>query len=132
MKCCDFSKTRRKRGHIMKRRSGCFAFTVFQPKWFWIVNFLWFRFSSLWKCENLVASKTVFYLTFIISTYFLCFRSFSVDKLEDIHRHLDLSIDFPEFSRIYQYATAAPYSFLYVDVRKDQFRKNFNEEIIGN
>lgn len=62
--------------------------------------------------------------------YFLCFRSFSVDKLEDIHKHLDLSIDFPEFLRIYQYATAAPYSFLYVDVRKDQFRKNFNEEIV--
>ena len=62
--------------------------------------------------------------------YFLCFRSFSVDKLEDIHRHLDLSIDFPEFLRIYQYATAAPYSFLYVDVRHDKFRKNFNEQIV--
>ena len=61
--------------------------------------------------------------------YFLCFRSFSEDKLEDIHRHLDLSIEFPEFLKIYRYATEKPYSFLYVDVRNDKFRKNFNEEI---
>ena len=61
--------------------------------------------------------------------YFLCFRSFSEDKLEDIHRHLDLSIEFPEFLKIYKYATEKPYSFLYVDVRNDKFRKNFNEEI---
>ena len=61
--------------------------------------------------------------------YFLCFRSFSEDKLEDIHRHLDLSIEFPEFLKIYKYATEEPYSFLYVDVRNDKFRKNFNEEI---
>jgi len=64
--------------------------------------------------------------------YFLCFRSFSEDKLEDIHRHLDLSIEFPEFLKLYKYATEKPYSFLYVDVRNDKFRKNFNEVIEFN
>lgn len=64
--------------------------------------------------------------------YFLCFRSFSRDKLEHIHRLLDLSIDLEKFYNIYDYCfdNSKGYDFLYIDVRNQMFRKNFNRAIV--
>ena len=61
--------------------------------------------------------------------YCLLFRSFSHDKLEKIHELLDLGNSLPEFLALYAYATAEPFQFLYIDVRNEKYRKNFNEEI---
>jgi hypothetical protein len=65
--------------------------------------------------------------------YFLCFRSFSRDKLEHIYKLLDLSIGLDKFIEIYDYCFKDPnerFSFLYIDVRSQTFRKNFNKNLV--
>jgi hypothetical protein len=61
--------------------------------------------------------------------YFICFKSFSQDKMELIHKGLDLSIEFPRLWAIYEYCVEKPYSFLYINVRNEEFRCNFNKKI---
>lgn len=58
--------------------------------------------------------------------YMLLFRSFNEEKLKKIYESLDLAIDFEDFVRLYKYATDEPYSFLYIDARKDKYRKRFD------
>lgn len=62
----------------------------------------------------------------------ILFKGHSIDKLTDLHKHADLSIELDEFIDAYRYATEEPYNFLYVDVVKESLRKNFDEEIILN
>jgi hypothetical protein len=62
-------------------------------------------------------------------SYFICFRSMTRDKLEHIHKMLDLSIDLEKFFDLYDYATAEPYSFLYVDMKNQTYRKNFSKHL---
>lgn len=60
--------------------------------------------------------------------YCLCFKSFSDDKLEHIHKHMDLSMDFEKFKELYDYVMKeGGYNFLYIDVRNQKYRKNFNK-----
>jgi len=62
----------------------------------------------------------------------LCFKSFSRDKLEHIHKHQDLTCDLETFYNIYDYVFRDPsekYNFLYIDVRDQLYRKNFNKLI---
>ena len=61
--------------------------------------------------------------------YALIFKSFSEEKLKDLYRDLDLSIEFEKFVQAYHYATMQPYSFLYISTKTDELRKNFNEKI---
>jgi len=63
--------------------------------------------------------------------YCLLFKSFSRDKLEHIHRLLDLSIDIEKFFDIYDFCFKDDnYTFMYIDVRDQTFRKNFNKKLI--
>ena len=65
--------------------------------------------------------------------YFMCFRSFSRDKLEVIYKLLDLSIGLDKFIDVYDYCFKDPnerFSFLYIDVRNQKFRKNFNKNLV--
>jgi len=62
-------------------------------------------------------------------SYFICFRSMTRDKLDHIHKMLDLSIDIEKFYDIYDFATKEPFSFLYCDMKNQSFRKNFNREL---
>jgi hypothetical protein len=59
----------------------------------------------------------------------MLFKAFGDDKLERIHQLFDLSLPWLQFYDLYKVATSAPFSFLYVDVRKEQFRKNFNTSL---
>ena len=59
--------------------------------------------------------------------YMIVFKGQDDDKLEKIHKRLDLGIDFNTFKRYYEYAVSTPYAFLYIDIRNDSYRKNFNE-----
>jgi hypothetical protein len=61
--------------------------------------------------------------------YFICFKSFSNEKLEVIHKHLDLSIDLDKLYSLYSFCTSKPYSFLYINVRTEEYRCNFNKKI---
>lgn len=59
--------------------------------------------------------------------YFLCFKSLNDAQLEKIYGNMNLAVDYERFKQLYDYATADKFNFLYVDIRQDQFRKNFNE-----
>lgn len=62
--------------------------------------------------------------------YAMIFRSFSKDKLEHLHRQLDLTMPLDQFIDIYDYAHRdRGYDFLYIDVKPEKFRRNFNKEI---
>jgi hypothetical protein len=58
---------------------------------------------------------------------FICFKSFSYEKLQYIHKVLDLSIPFEQFWEIYHQCVDEPYSFLYLNVRTEEIRCTFNK-----
>lgn len=64
--------------------------------------------------------------------YLLLFKNLPMQKLAEIYKDIDLSIDFDIFLECYNIATYDKYNFLYVDIRKEKFRKNFNYEFINN
>lgn len=61
--------------------------------------------------------------------YFIGFKSLSQEKMESIHKLLDLSIDFDKFWEIYKHCTIEPYSFMYLSVRDEKFRCRLNKEV---
>lgn len=61
--------------------------------------------------------------------YFIAFKGLSEEKMRGIHKLFDLSIDFPEFWKIYKHCTEEPYSFMYVSIRDEKFRCKLNKEI---
>lgn len=61
--------------------------------------------------------------------YFITFKNFSEEKLLYIHKLLDLSVDWDDFFKMYQFAVSDPYSFLYCNVRTEEFRKMFNQRL---
>lgn len=62
--------------------------------------------------------------------YAICFKSFSIDKLEHIHKHLDLTIPMEKFIELYNYVMKdRGYDFLFIDVKNEKFRKNFNKKL---
>lgn len=63
--------------------------------------------------------------------YVLMFRSFNDEIIETVRKKLDLSITEEEFRNIYYTATEEPYNFLYIDVVREEFRKNFNMKFIN-
>jgi len=61
--------------------------------------------------------------------YFIGFKSLSEEKMEAVHRLLDLSIDFEKFWEIYKHCTIEPYSFMYLSIRDEKFRCKLNKEV---
>ena len=59
--------------------------------------------------------------------YTLIFKGQPTEKLEKIYKDTDLSIDFEIFEQLYRHATKDKYNFLYIDVRNECFRKNFEK-----
>ena len=60
---------------------------------------------------------------------FLAFKGLAEERLEKIHKLLDLSIDFEKFKEIYHHCTEEQYSFMYCSIRDEQFRRKFNYKI---
>ena len=61
--------------------------------------------------------------------YFVAFKSFSLEKLEYIHKMLDLSLTFEKFWEIYKTATNDKYNFLFMNVRTEEARRNLDNII---
>jgi hypothetical protein len=59
--------------------------------------------------------------------YCLIFKGEPLIKLQKLYKDLDLGIDFETFRQYYKIATNEKYGFLYIDARKQLFRKNFNQ-----
>jgi len=62
--------------------------------------------------------------------YLIIFKGQDEDKLEKIHKRLDLGITLGTLKKYYEYAVKEPYNFLYIDIRNDEYRKNFNEKLL--
>jgi len=61
--------------------------------------------------------------------YVLVFKGLPLEKLETIYKDTDLSVDFDLFVKMYALATEEKYSFLYIDVRNEEFRIKFSHVI---
>lgn len=61
--------------------------------------------------------------------YILLFPSIDEEKLAILYKHIVLPIDFELFVKIYLFTTKEKYQFLYIDINKSKFRKNFNYEL---
>jgi len=59
----------------------------------------------------------------------LFFAKFPQYKLEEVHKLLGISLSFPKLLELYKYATKEPFNFLFIDVKRELFRKNFSMEI---
>ena len=62
--------------------------------------------------------------------YSLIFGGMPDEKLEKLHDNLDLAIPFDKFYTLYKNATEKKYSFFYIDIRDETFRRNFNHQYI--
>ena len=58
--------------------------------------------------------------------YILLFKSMPENKLKEIYRDADLSVNYETFEKLYRYSTKEPYNFFYIDCVNDEYRKNFN------
>ena len=58
----------------------------------------------------------------------ILFKSLSREKLETVYGDSDLSTPFDDFLKMYNEATVNEFGFLYIDSRREMFRKNFNEQ----
>ena len=58
--------------------------------------------------------------------YMILFGAQPKDKLQEIHKELDLSTTFDEFYRFYKFATEKQYNFLYIDIVNEIYRRNFD------
>ena len=61
-------------------------------------------------------------------THISIYKSMNKDEIEDLNATVD--IDKKEFKSLLDYATKDPYNFLFIDVLKPRFYKNFDEELI--
>ena len=64
--------------------------------------------------------------------YIILFPGQNEENLFKVYNGLGLTISFDDFMQAYRYATEKKYNFLYVDVKNNKLRKNFNEEINFN
>jgi len=58
------------------------------------------------------------------------FGGHTQEKLMEIHKELDLSIDFNIFLDMYEKATQKKFNFLYVDIGNEIYRVNFSHQFI--
>jgi hypothetical protein len=61
--------------------------------------------------------------------YVIMFGGYPQEKLEKLYDQLVISKNYNEFEKLYKYATQDKYNFLYIDVRNNKYRKNFNVEL---
>ena len=63
----------------------------------------------------------------------LCiFPKIPIDKIQKLHEDIQLSIDYPVFEKLYLEATKKSHNFLYVDIRRELFKFNFDTLCIKN
>jgi hypothetical protein len=60
----------------------------------------------------------------------MLFKGHPEKKLEEIYNDADISIPFDDFLALYKKATKHKFSFLYINTRGDEFRRNFNEQFV--
>lgn len=59
---------------------------------------------------------------------FLIFKGQPLKKLQEIYADADISIPFELFVTLYRKATKKKFSFLWIDTREEEFRRNFTDK----
>ena len=59
----------------------------------------------------------------------VCFKGYNDEKMEHLHKILDLSIPFDLFYSIYNHCCEEDFNFMLLNVRTEDLRKNFNTAI---
>lgn len=88
-----------------------------------------FKRNRHYKCMNIISTQWLQDLlpeSLKQFDYLLLFKGLTDEKLLKVKNDADLSIDIEKLKAIYKSATSAPYSFLYIDTRLEQYRKCFN------
>ncbi len=62
--------------------------------------------------------------------YWLLFPRISEDRQKMVYDSIGIHHSFEVFQELYKQATAEEHQFLYIDVSKDTFRKNFDEALV--
>lgn len=84
-----------------------------------------------YKCKVIISSQ---WLNYLMPTairqldYCLLFGGFPTENMEDLYRKLNISVDFNKFIEMYKEATEKKYHFLYIDVNRNEYKKDFNEK----
>ncbi len=63
--------------------------------------------------------------------YWILFKKINNKKLKEIYDIIDVENDFISFKNMYNEATEEKYDFFYIDLGKQEFRKNFNMKFIN-
>jgi len=118
------------------------------PKYVIIFDDISHELKSTWLVKLLKESRHFLAKVIISSQYihdmkpesltqidlWLIFKGLPEEKLETIHQRTDLTIPFDQFWQAYKLATTVTkketHPFLYLDVRKNELRRNFNRKII--
>lgn len=58
--------------------------------------------------------------------FLICFKGFSPEKMEHLHRILDLSIPIDLFLSVYEHCVQEPFNFMCLNKHSEEIRKNFN------
>ena len=58
----------------------------------------------------------------------LLFKDHSIEKIEELHSRSALSVPLEKFKEMYQDATAKPYSFLFIDLSNNEYRRTFTDK----
>ena len=86
------------------------------------------------KCKIIISSQFINDLnpaSRVQLDFFLLFKGFPKEKIEDVFPQLDLvRIDFEKFYKIYQDVTKEKHNFLYINKNENEIRLNFNQQII--
>lgn len=64
--------------------------------------------------------------------YFIIFGRLTDERLAKVYNDASVKIPFELFKKAYEYATKDKYTFLYINTRDQEFRKNFNVAISIN
>lgn len=87
------------------------------------------------KCQVIMSSQymnNITKSTRLNLDFIILFKAIPEEKLKQIHLELDLSTDYCMFKRLYDFATSGSYNFLYVNIRNEEYRQNFNKKIEFN
>lgn len=62
--------------------------------------------------------------------YVLLFKGMPIKKIEDVHKGCALDITFEQMMEMYRFATEKKFNFLWISAFENEYRKNFDEEIV--
>jgi hypothetical protein len=62
--------------------------------------------------------------------FLILYKGLSKKKLDEMYKEMNIAISHEDFLKCYAQATEVNYSFLYVDIRADSLRQNFNKRFL--